>query len=310
MLVGFQPMISYVAAGFHPDNLLNLLYSLGILVLLLMIKNGVKLGLLGLLGLLGFLGLQTKILMVFFLPVAAGIVVYKFFRERLIGLVLAMSVLLLPLISIFMLWPLPYMPKVTAGSPLAGLTFFEYLKFRIPKLLFEVWPWYWGVFKWLGVTLPPIAMKIVTRVAIVAGIGLGLKFFQAVKNRNFHFGFKALIFFLLSSIFYVLYLVVWDWRLMQSVGFSQGLQGRYLFPNIVGQMGLILAGILVFVPRKFGQWRGKVAGILAIGMIVLNAVALATIAGSYYDLSSWRTFLIQLAQYKPGIVKAFATMFL
>ncbi len=266
VLVTFQPMVSFVSAGIHPDNLLNLLYSVGILLLLLILKNGVKTKYLLFLALVFFLGLETKILMVFFLPVAVAVVLWRRFP------VLAVAVLIAPVAAFIFRWPLPYMPVVTPASPLAKMDLGEYLRFRGPKTLFEMWPWYWGVFKWLGVTLPPLVMKIITRFVLLAGIGLIIRLW-----RKTGFEFKALVFFLLSTVFYFLYLIFWDWRLMQSIGFSQGLQGRYLFTNIVPQMALILSGLTVI--KRFE----KVATVvLMVGMVALNLVALYTVFQSYY----------------------------
>ncbi|MBI4099933.1 DUF2142 domain-containing protein, partial [Candidatus Microgenomates bacterium] len=271
VLVSFQPMISFVAAGIHPDNLLNFFSTLIIIVCLLVIKNGVKFKYLFWLVLLAFLGWQTKPSVIFLLPVAAAVVAWRWH-----GWPPAFLVLVVPAAAFFFRWPLPYMPYVGPDSPLANMDFGQYLAFRIPKLTFELWPWYWGVFKWLGITLPPLVMKIITRVAILAAIGLVIYFYRVFRAKKFTLEFKFLVFFLLSSFFYLLYLVLWDWRLMQSIGFSQGLQGRYLFPNVVPQMALLLAGLTVV--KRFEK---TAAILLVIGMVILNIVALHTVYVSY-----------------------------
>ena len=301
-MVAFQPMISFVSAGIHPDNLLNFLYSLGILLLLLILKNGNRIRYLICLSVVVFLGLETKPLMFLFVPLSAAV----FFWKTKLGrtrILLAAAALSAPVVIFFFQIKMPFVPTVSLNSPLASMTFVDYLRFRLPKMAFEVWPWYWGVFKWLGVTLPPNVLKIITRLGILGGLGILAKLTLAVKRRDFSFKTEALIFFLLSSIFYFLYLILWDWRLMQANGFSQGLQGRYFFPNIVGQMALLLAGLTVW--RRF-QKPLAVAAVFA--MIALNLVALHTVAASYYDLSSLHVFLTQMAQYKPGLIKMFATM--
>ncbi len=53
---------------------------------------------------------------------------------------------------------------------------------------------------------------------------------------------------------------------MQDLGYSQGLQGRYLFPNIVPAMFLLFVGMMT--------WHKKLGIILALGMVVLNVIAL------------------------------------
>lgn len=271
ILVSFQPMISFVAAGVHPDNLLNLLYSGEILISLLLLKDGIRLKYLVALAILFFLGLETKILMVFFLPVAVAIASYAYFRGNRVGMLVAFLVLISPVAAFIWQWPIPDMPIVTSHSPLAGMNFIDYMRFRGPKIVFEIWPWYWGVFKWLGVTLPPMVMKIITRVAILAGVGLVLRLW---RKRDFEW--KALVFFIISSASYLLYLVLWDWRVMQAMGYSQGLQGRYLFTNIVPQMALFLAGLTVI--KRFSK---PTAILLALGIITLNLVALWTVYTIY-----------------------------
>ncbi|MCL4389963.1 MAG: DUF2142 domain-containing protein [Patescibacteria group bacterium] len=270
VLVSFQPMISFVAAGVHPDNLLNLLCSLAIWMCLLILKNGLRWKYLAFLALSVFLAWETKILIVFMLPVMGAVIAYKLFRETKLAIFLATLCLIVPVGAFVWQWTIPYMPVVTVASPLAGMNFVDYMKFRGPKLLFEMWPWYWGVFKWLGVTLPPLVMKVITRIAILGVIGLGVRL-VIDKNK------KILIFFILASSSYLLYLVLWDWRLMQAIGFSQGLQGRYLFPNIIPQMALLLAGLTVF--KRFEK---QISTLLVVGMVALNMVALYTVFQSYH----------------------------
>ncbi len=301
-MVAFQPMVSFVSAGVHPDNLLNLLYSLGLLLLLLLLKNGNKLRYLVFLALVIVLGLETKQLMFLFIPLAGAVFLW---RTRLgkLRFILAAIVLVAPILVFIFQLKLPFVPYVSPTSPLAGMNFLDYLHFRIPKLTFEVWPWYWGVFKWLGVTLPPLVLKIITRLAALAVLGLVVKLVIIIRQRAVNFEFKALVLFIISSLSYVTYLLFWDWRLMQANGFSQGLQGRYFFPNIIGHMALFLIGLTVIK-----RLQKPVAIGLILGFFVLNIVALQTVAGSYYDFSSWHRLLIQLAQYKPGVVKLFATI--
>lgn len=288
LMVGFQPMVSFVAAGFHPDNLLNLIAATAILVTLLILKKGVSLGRLSALGILCFLGVETKQFMVFLIPSLAAIVVYKVFRNNLIASGL---VLLAPLAAFIFQWPIPNMPAVSLVSPLGKMTFLEYLHFRLPKTVFEIWPWFWGVFKWLGVTLPPLVLKVITRAAVLAGLGLGLKIFLSRERK--------IIFVLgLFPVTYYLYMILWDWRLMQSMGYSLGLQGRYFFPVVVPIMAIFIFGL---VPRRFTN---IVLASLIAGMIVLNVAALSTVVKSYYD------HVYQVAQYKPEIVKQAISLFL
>ncbi len=263
--VTFQPMVSFVSAGIHPDNLLNLLCSVMVLMAILIIKGRITLKYLIILGLLAILSVGTKQTALFFLPVILAVLIWKKF-----GLIPAVAFLFIPAAAFIFRWNIPYMPYVGPESPLAGMDFGQYLHFRLPKLAFEMWPWYWGVFKWLGVTLPALWMKIITRVAILAVIGLVLKIIFEKRNG---LEYKSLIFFIICNLSFIIYLFLWDWRLMQSMGFSQGLQGRYLFPLIVPQMALLLMGLW-----KFGRFTVIVSAIL---MVVLNIGALFYVSSLY-----------------------------
>jgi hypothetical protein len=247
VMVGFQPMVSFVAAGIHPDNLLNLISTAMVLICFLIVKGRFgRLGGLAVLGLLGVLGWETKPAIIFLFPAVLTAAYPKFF----------LLTLGIPAAAFVFRWPVPYMP----AENISGITLLDYLKFRIPKLVFEMWPWFWGVFKWLGVTLPAITMKIITRATLISAIGLIIG--RGFKNKHI----------LMSILFvaaYLLYLFLWDWRLMQSMGYSQGLQGRYLFPVIVPIMVILLGGL-----GRFG-WLG------AVGMILLNGFSLWFINSLY-----------------------------
>lgn len=308
ILVGFQPMVSFVSAGYHPDNLLNLLYSIAILLCLTILRNGLKVKYLLLLGLVCFLGTETKWLMLAFLPVTGAFICYRL-PGRLGKILAAASVLSLGTAMLLNL-PIPYLPHVTSASPLTSLGLVEYLKFRIPKVLFEAWPWYWGVFKWLGVVFPPLTLKIITRVAILCILGLVIKIYRAFYTRKFDWEFKIIVFSLVSIASYAVYLLLWDWRLMQSAGFSSGIQGRYFFPNIVLQMFLFAVGGSYWFSIVRKQWERWGYFLLAMLMVLLNFDGLYVVAKAYYSIASLTVFIDQVSQYKPVVLKGNVIPFL
>lgn len=286
ILVGFQPMVSFVAAGYHPDNLLNIFSSLLLLVCLLVIKHGFKWKYFLAVLFLIYLGLETKQFMFFAAPAAGAICVYAFFKNKYLKWLAFLAVLAAPAIAFLLLLPIPNMPNVTPESPLFNLTLLNYLKFRIPRFFYEMLPWFWFVFKWLGVTLDPAVLKLVTRIEALALIGLVI---GLIKKRD-----KYIFFLLVVVISYACYMFLWDWRLMQSRGFSIGLQGRYLLPPIVAEMALLLYGLTNLVPTKFKQYAFF---LVAFGMILLNINALNRLLTSYYDS------VTQASQYKPELIK-------
>lgn len=276
IFVAFHPMVSFLAAGVHPDNLLNLIYTLILLLCLLVIKNGIKIRYLVGLSLCIVTGYYTKPLIFLVIPVILSVVTWKFFRGSFLGIVISLLVLFAPIFIFIFQIKMNFVPYVTSLSPLAGMNYLDYLKFRIPKMVFEVWPWYWGVFKWLSLTLPSVILKIITRLAIIAIIGLFIKIIIKIKNGKYDFEFKAIIFFIVSSLSYIVYLLFWDWRLMQAMGFSQGIQGRYFFPNIASHMAILIYGL------SFGKFTKGTLLVVSVAMIVLNLFVLKLLFNSYY----------------------------
>ncbi len=299
ILVSFQPMISFVAAGIHPDNLLNLLYSLGLLFLLRVIRDGLRLKHLVGLGIVLVLGFYTKQLIFPFFPLALATLTYVLLKKkRLLALGSSLVVLLGPIPLFFVPISLPYLPLATVHH----ITLPEYLNFRLKRLVFEMWPWYWGVFRWLSLALPREVMRLITRVALLASVGIGIYFLKVVTKRQpLTFEAKAAILFLVSTLTYIIYLFLWDFRLMDYLGFSQGLQGRYLFPNIVAHLALFQLGIMtLFSFRK--RLQQAVLGVLAAAMVGLNVVSWWLLSTSYYG-TEWQMFLLRASQYKPDWIK-------
>lgn len=276
IFVAFHPMVSFLAAGVHPDNLLNLLYTIILFLCLLVLRNGVKWKYLIGLILCIFAGYYTKPLVFLVIPVILSVVTWKFFRGSFLGIVISLLVLFAPVFVFVFQIKMDFVPYVTSLSPLAGMNYLDYLEFRIPKMVFEVWPWYWGVFKWLSLTLPSVILKIITRLAIIATIGSFIKIIIKIKNGKYDFEFKAIILFIISSLSYIVYLLFWDWRLMQAMGFSQGIQGRYFFPNIVAHLAILIFGL------SWGRFTKPILFISILAIILLNLVALRTVFLSYY----------------------------
>jgi hypothetical protein len=123
---------------------------------------------------------------------------------------------------------------------------------------------------------------------LAAGIGLVVKLIK----RKFEPGFWLIAW---SALVYFLALFFWDFQQVRNAGFPFGIQGRYYFPVIVPQMVLLIMGLKQFVPwllRWVGCW-----------FIALNGMALYWLTASYYDTSSFKTFIIQASQYKPDFAK-------
>jgi len=65
----------------------------------------------------------------------------------------------------------------------------QHLVYTTQHTFQEVLPWYWGVFRWLSLTLPRWVNQVMMRLLVLAGVGLVIKFFK----RKFEPGFWILI---------------------------------------------------------------------------------------------------------------------
>lgn len=179
--------------------------------------------------------------------------------------------------------------------------FVGFLNQTIQKTIAETIPWYWGVFNWLGVTYPRIVYQIINRVMLIAAIGVLIKLYIDFKSKSKEG--LLVIFLLLSSLIYFFGVTYYNYLFSLGSGFSFGIQGRYFFPVVVAHMALILVGVITLVPSRYKKAYIWAIKLLGLGMIILTFIALYTIAGSYYDLSSMNNFIVQGSQYKPWFYK-------
>jgi len=160
----------------------------------------------------------------------------------------------------------------------------QHLNYTANHTFREVLPWYWGVFRWLSLTLPRWINQVMMRILLVAGVGLIIKLFK----RRFEPGFWIIAW---SALIYFLALFFWDWQHIRNAGFPFGIQGRYYFPVIVPHMVLLVMGIK--------QIWSKLLIVLDYWFVILNWLAFYAVTASYYDASGFKTFIIQASQYKP-----------
>ena len=278
VLTAFQPMLSFVAAGVTNDNLHILMFT-GVIYFSLKLSRQIRWSDLAALSVVTFLGYINK-------------------PQFLIALAIIIPVLLLRwkkmlfIFSLFGLWlylqgKLPYL-EIRENLARPDYTLWQHLQYTLEHTYREVLPWYWGVFRWLSLTLPRWVNRVMMSLLLAAGIGLVVKLIK----RKFEPGFWLIAW---SALVYFLALFFWDFQQVRNAGFPFGIQGRYYFPVIVPQMVLLIMGLKQFVPwllRWVGCW-----------FIALNGMALYWLTASYYDTSSFKTFIIQASQYKPDFAK-------
>ncbi|MDP2736894.1 MAG: DUF2142 domain-containing protein [bacterium] len=279
VLTGFQPMLTFVAAGVTNDNLHNLLFT-ALIYFCLKLNQKIRVFDLAGLAFTMYLGFINK-------PqfwISLGIVVPVLFWRwrRFFVLIIA---------GLFFLYTQGKLPYFEVSSSLVrpDYTLWQHLQFTLNHTFREVLPWYWGVFRWLSLTLPRWVNQVMMRILLVAGIGLVIKIFR----RKFEPGLWLIIW---SAAIYFLALFFWDWQHIRNLGFSFGIQGRYYFPVIVTCMILIIIGLQAisrYLTLLAGYW-----------FIFLNWIALYWVTASYYDASNLKTFILQASQYKPDFAKS------
>lgn len=278
VLTSFQPMLSFVAAGVTSDNLHNLLFTA---VIYFCLKINRKIAWQDCLGLavVMYLGYLNKPQFL----IAFGIVIPVLLKRwrRLLGLMIA------GLGGIYLSGKLPYW-EISQNLARPDYSLWQHAVYTAQHTFREVLPWYWGVFRWLSLTLPRWVNQLMMRILLVAGIGLVIKLWR----RKFESGFWIIVW---SAVIYFLALFFWDYQQARDAGFPFGIQGRYYFPTIVPHLVLLVIGIRTL-------W-SKLLLPLNLWFISLNWIGLYTVAGSYYNTLSFNTFIIQAGQYKPFFAK-------
>jgi 4-amino-4-deoxy-L-arabinose transferase-like glycosyltransferase len=148
--------------------------------------------------------------------------------------------------------------------------------FRVtPQLpLYDIWVrQLTGVFGWLDVSLPawmyPVSATLAAGVTVTA-IGI----LTRVRGRGH---LPLLAFFSLTAVALLGVLHITEYRVLIA-GQGEFLQGRYLLP-IVGLLGLLVAVIVVRVPRTV---RPAIGGLILVVLLAAQVLSLATIAQGYY----------------------------
>ncbi len=316
-MVAFQPMVTFTSAGVSSDPLSNLLFIAFLYMGARLIISRVSLKNVILAGLITGIGTWTKPQFIITVPILYFLIVIKSFKSKsrissltkfsfVFGVVYIVSggfILFQEIIGRLSanVNPLPYVETTdNVSSTLPAISFTNHLVWTLKHTYAEVLPWYWGVFDWLGVTLPPVVYRVINRVILIAVLGFILKIIFSIKKRDWSKNTQVVAFMVGFALFYFAVLTWWDWGHFKSVGFSLGIQGRYFLPAVFPHMLIIFIGLLTLTPIKFKKY---IASLLAIGMITLNLISLYVVAHAYYDTNNLYNFLIQSSQYKSVLIK-------
>jgi 4-amino-4-deoxy-L-arabinose transferase-like glycosyltransferase len=183
-------------------------------------------------------------------------------------------------------------PALTAppsgGQPASLRQFISYVwQFYLPRLpfmtalrestqlpLYKVWIRDgWGVFGWLEVSMPSWIYAVLT--AVTAAIVIPVVGLLARVRDRVALGLTAFVALAVLGLLALLH--VTDYLNIQATG-SSLLQGRYLLP-LVAVLGL---GVGFLVTRLPPRWRAPISGAVLAGMLLLQIIALASVAKVYY----------------------------
>jgi hypothetical protein len=300
MLVMLQPMYSFLSAGINSDNLHNLLFAAIVYCGLRIVRNGLNLNILALTTTVVVLDIVSKpqgyiVLPIIIMAFLLHIIQTK--KWKLLSILLAVG--LLSLAAIFSPWN-PYSSWVNSAN-VHGANLMDFVRFSLNKLVTQNIVWYWGVFKWLGIVLPPVYWQLANRVVLLGGLGLFVYLWKVIKKNKIITAPLITLYLLLATLIYVLAIYYFDWQYTKAVGYSIGVQARYFFPTISAQMALLMIGILSL------GWTARVRIWLRRGLVLfivwMQLGGLWRLITSYYDVSSVQSFITQASQYKPWFVK-------
>lgn len=322
-IVSFMPMFVFSSAGVTSDGLFHFLFMLAIYLIAKITFSEYTIKDILFLVTVVLIGIGTKFQFQIIWSIIAFALLIIFcrlqFRKKLIFLGSLIVIIPIILITINFLrffvgghevppfkqfLRLPIIPEIESLGLKSAveLPFAGYSIYVLRHTLAETLPWYFGVYKWLSLTLPPIVYQIINRILMLSILGLLILIYKTIKQKKFDRQTKVLIFLAYSAIAYFLSITIYDWYFIRSHGFSLGIQGRYFFPTIIAHVSLVFVGLLVLFPSSFKKWA---AATLVVATIIFNYFSLFYVASHYYDMGSIQTFIMQASQFKPEIFKGF-----
>lgn len=312
-LIAFNPMLIFSSTGILPDPLTNLLFSIVVYFSLKIIKQGLTtLSLLGVFGsiVLGLLTRQQFLIAVFItiIPIILRLITQPrlLLKVIILGFISSVSIY----VSSFIFEPLSFLRTFSApeiGWPKISLIFTQefssyFLEF-LKKSFTQTLPWYWGVYKWLSLTTPPLTYQIINRIILASLLGLIIYYVKCFSSKKITSQIILTTFLIFISAIYFVFFGIWDFYFSRQYGYSFGFQGRYFFPLIAAHMSILLVGywqLINVILKKYAKF-GLFCLICLI--IIFNDFSLAYVSSTYYHLNSFTEFINSASQYKPIFLK-------
>ena len=176
----------------------------------------------------------------------------------------------------------------SSGHPFNVRQFLSYVwQFYLPRLPWQTpfravntYPaWYiwlkqgWGIFGWLDVPMADWVYRVlgvITAVILIPATALVARFRDRLR-------LSLTAFFAVALVALLGLLHITDYAQIIKSGGTL-LQGRYLLP-VVGLFGLSVGFVISHLP---GRWRGPACGTTVAGLLLLQVLALGTVARMYY----------------------------
>lgn len=302
------PMTTYVGGGINSDNLHNLFSAIFVFQSLITICKGWSYKIASYIGLVIGLDLLTKPQAYILIPILLLLLVITYNQFNLKKLLLTIATVFLP---ILMLSGYQEIPKLLGTNPYVAdsteiimeptQSFVDFAKGYLRTHTAEMPVWYWGVFKWFGLTLPKPFWWLATRILAIAALGILIKVWRDLKAKKITNITKFVIFALGANIIYAAALFWFDWQFYQQFGRSLGLQARYYMPLLSTQLALIYLGLQNLTSSKY--FSQLIVNGLLVFFALMHLAGFYTQLSGYYDFTSLTTFIDQISQYKPWYAK-------
>lgn len=158
------------------------------------------------------------------------------------------------------------MAKFFITSVVSGQLLFQLIHyFQVTAAIHwaQVFPWYWGTFGWLEISLPAWTFILLKILLLISLLGWVKWWF---KDRSGNWGWLWGFLLLQAGIIFAN-----DFKVFISSGEIYGIQGRYLFPAILTQMIILVFGLRQWLSEKL------LALVLISLSLLLNLIGLWTI---------------------------------
>jgi len=286
--VAFQPMYSFISASVNNDNLIILLTTTFLYFSLKAIE-------------------EKKIIYKFwsFVQIILGVITkpqafslffaypFIFGRKAIQGIFISLVFFIIFLISstvfinklskniIYTFSLNNFSDFFLLGQKIFNLNFFSllnnYLGITKTTYLNNLFPWYWGVFGWLEVTMPLLTYRVLK---ILIFLAMWRIIYWLAKNFRKNLKISQYLFFLIVTIVTFSGLIILnDFCVFVNSGKAFGIQGRYFLPLISGHMILLIFGLNEFIPKK----NKKIFSLfLIIGSIFLNIIGFLSMYDYFY----------------------------